>query len=317
MNEIKKAATRDAYGKTLVALGQEDPNIVVLDADLSCSTKTGNFCKAYPARFINAGVAEADMIGMSAGLATTGKTVFCSTFAIFGSGRVWEQIRDSVCYPRLNVKIVVTHAGITTGEDGVTHQAMEDIAIMRVIPNLTVLVPADAIETEKIIREISKLHGPFYVRLSRSETPLIFDRLPNEFQIGKMQQIKAGDDLTLIGCGMMASTALEAAALLEKTGIHARVMNCPSIKPFDTLGVIKCAKETGAIVTCEEHSSIGGLGSAVAEVLAENQPTPMIRVGGKDLFAESGNQKELIEKYGLDAAAIVHAAKIVLGRKQK
>lgn len=312
---LGSAATRDAYGKTLVELGKVNKDIVVLDADLSGSTKTGLFGKAYPDRFFNMGVAEQDMISTAAGLASCGKIVFASTFAVFGSGRAWDQIRVSVAYTRSNVKIVVTHGGITTGEDGATHQANEDIAIMRVIPNMTVIVPADAVETELVINNLVKEYGPAYVRLSRASTPIIYKDNNYDFKIGKAVQMRQGKDLTIIACGIMVNMALDAAEELEKKGISARVINMHTIKPLDRHAVVNCAKETGAIVTAEEHSIIGGLGGAVAEVVSETCPVPIIRVGIKDMFGESGSPKDLLEKYGLTPAELVKASQNVVNRK--
>lgn len=315
--EKKLASTRDAYGKTLVELGKEDPDIVVLDADLAVSTRTSKFGAAFPERFFNLGVAEQDMIGVAAGLAASGKNVFASTFAVFGSGRAWDQVRISVAYPRLNVKIVVTHGGITTGEDGVTHQATEDLAIMRALPNMTVIIPADAIETVKVIKTLAKTHGPAYVRLCRLNTQLIYESEDYKFAIGKGIVLRDGRDLSIICCGIMVSAALDAADLLKGEGIEARVINMHTIKPLDIELTLNAAKETGAIVTVEEHSIVGGLGAAVAEILVENIPVPMTRVGIKDMFAESGKPKELLEKYGLTAKDIAAAAKSVLNRKRK
>jgi transketolase len=316
MTEQKKIATREAYGKTLVELGKENPHIVVLDADLSASTKTAGFAKAFPERFFDMGVAEQDMIGTAAGLAASGKVAFASTFAVFGSGRAWDQVRVSVAYTRLNVKIVVTHGGITTGEDGASHQANEDIAIMRAIPNLTVIVPADGVETEKVIREAAKFYGPMYIRLSRPKTPVIYDEKTCDFKIGKGITIKDGKDVTIIACGIMVAKALEAAKALAKEKINCRVVDLHTIKPIDKELIIKCAKETGAVVTAEEHSIIGGLGGAVAEVLVENKPVPMARVGIKDMFGESGHPDELLVKYGLTAEEIKTAVKSVIKRKK-
>lgn len=315
MTERKMAATRDAYGQTLAEIGKTNPNIVVLDADLSASTKTATFAKAFPERFFNLGVAEQDMIGTAAGLAAAGKTVFASTFAVFGSGRAWDQVRMSVAYTRLNVKIVVTHAGITTGEDGASHQANEDIAIMRALPNMTVIVPADAIETEKVIQAAAKFYGPMYIRLSRPKTPIICDQAGYTFEIGKGIIMRPGTDLTIVACGTMVAVALDAASILQDKGISARVVNLHTIKPLDASLLIKCAQETGAIVTVEEHSIIGGLGGAVAEVLAENAPVPLARIGLKDVFGESGKPEELLVKYGLTPENIVIAATAILGRK--
>jgi transketolase len=314
MNKLE--ATREAYGRTLVELGKANPNIVVLDADLSVSTKTSLFGKEFPERFFDMGVAEQDMIAVAAGLSTTGKIVFASTFAVFATGRAWEQVRVSVAYPRLNVKIVATHGGITTGEDGVTHQATEDLAIMRVLPNMTVVVPADSVETEKTIRAVAAMHGPAYVRLSRPKTPVINDK-GYDFKVGKGVTLAEGKDLTIISCGIMVSQALEAKDVLNSEGISARVINMHTLKPLDKELIVAAARETGAIVTAEEHTVIGGLGSAVAEVLVENSPTPMLRVGSRDMFAESGKPKELLEKYGMTTQEILKAARAVLSKKKK
>lgn len=304
-------ATREAYGKTLLELGEKYPNLVVLDADLSVSTKTCYFCAKFPDRFFNIGVAEQDMMGIAAGLATTGKIVFASTFAVFATGRAWDQIRVSIAYPRLNVKIVATHGGITTGEDGVTHQATEDLAIMRTMPNMTVIVPSDAIETAKVIREVAGFYGPAYVRLSRPKTPLVNDE-NYKFEIGKGIILREGRDITLIACGMMVHRALKAAEALKNEGIDARVVNMHTLKPLDKELIVESAKKTKAIVTCEEHTIIGGLGSAVAEVVSENYPVKVVRVGIRDMFAESGKPEELMVKYGLTSKDIVAAAKNVL-----
>jgi transketolase len=303
-------ATRDVYGKTLAELGKENKDIVVLDADLSASTKTILFAKAFPERFFDMGVAEQDMIGTAAGLASCGKIAFASTFAVFGSGRAWDQIRVSIAYTRSNVKIVVTHGGITTGEDGATHQANEDIAIMRVIPNMTVIVPADAIETDHVIRSLVKEHGPAYVRLSRLATPIIYKDPNYGFKIGKGVLLRDGSDATVIAAGTMVHNAIIAAEELAKEGISVRVVNMHTIKPIDKQMIIKCANETKAIVTAEEHSIIGGLGSAVSEIVCENCAVPMERVGVKDTFGE-----DLLEKYGLTAKDIMNAIKNVIKRK--
>ena len=309
-------ATREAYGKTLVELGRENPNIVVLDADLSVSTKTAAFRKEFPDRFFDMGVAEQDMISTAAGLAACGKIVFASTFAVFGSGRAWDQVRMSVAYTRLNVKIAVTHAGITTGEDGASHQANEDIAIMRALPNMTVIVPADAVETVKVIREASRFYGPTYIRLSRPKTPIIYDKKDYDFKIGKGVVLRPGKKATIFACGLMVAKSLEAAEELKKKNIDCRVVNLHTIKPIDKRLIVKCAEETGAVVTAEEHSIIGGLGGAVAEVLVENTCVPMVRVGVKDMFGESGKPEELLVKYGLTAQNIMNAVKTVLKRKK-
>lgn len=315
MTERKTAATRDAYGKALAELGNEYKNIVVLDADLSASTKTSTFAKAFPDRFFDLGVAEQDMIGTAAGLAAAGKIVFASTFAVFGSGRAWDQVRMSVAYTRLNVKIVVTHAGISTGEDGASHQANEDIAIMRALPNMTVVVPADAVETEKVIRAAVDFYGPMYIRLSRPKTPIIHDNSEYEFKLGKGIVMREGKDVSIFACGLMVSESLDAAEMLKKEGISARVVNLHTIKPLDKELIVRCARETGAVVTAEEHSIIGGLGGAVAEIIVENHPVPMVRVGLKDIFGESGKPEELLIKYGLTAGDVASAARAVVRRK--
>ncbi|MBU0629878.1 MAG: transketolase family protein [Candidatus Margulisbacteria bacterium] len=315
MSEVKLAATRDAYGKALAQLGKENPNIVVLDADLSASTKTAEFGKLFPDRFFNMGVAEQDMIGTAAGLAACGKIAFASTFAVFGSGRAWDQVRVSVAYTRANVKIVVTHAGIVTGEDGASHQANEDIAIMRVIPNMTVVVPSDSVETEKVIRAAAEFHGPMYIRLSRPKTKII-NAENYKFQLGRGVVLRPGRDLTIFSCGIMVATALDAAAELAKKGIEAEVVNLHTIKPLDKKLIVDSVKRTGAALTVEEHSILGGLGGAVAEVLVENCVVPMVRVGLKDVFGESGKPDELLVKYGLTAEEIIKAARAVLKRKK-
>jgi len=312
---VTLAAMRDAYGKTLVELGKINKDIVVMDADLSVSTKTCMFAKEFPDRFFDMGVAEQDMISTAAGLAACGKIVFASTFAVFGSGRAWDQVRVSMAYTRLNVKLVVTHGGISTGEDGATHQANEDIAIMRVIPNMTVIVPADAVETAHVIRNLVKEYGPSYVRLSRLSTPIVHENSNYDFRIGKGVIMKPGNDITIIAAGIMVHQSILASEQLSKEGISARVVNMHTIKPLDRELIIRCAQETKAIVAAEEHSIIGGLGSAVAEVLSENMPVPMARVGVKDMFGESGKPDDLLEKYGLTSKDIVSAVKNVIKRK--
>jgi transketolase len=316
MNEKKLIATRDAYGRTLVELGKENPHIVVLDADLAVSTKTAQFAKAFPDRFFDMGVAEQDMISTAAGLAACGKVVFASTFAVFGSGRAWDQVRMSVAYTRMNVKIVVTHGGITTGEDGASHQANEDIAIMRALPNMTVIVPADAVETAKVIREAARSYGPAYIRLSRPKTPVIYQNENYDFKIGRGVVMRPGKDVTLFACGLMVGKALEAAEKLKSEKIDCRVVNLHTIKPIDKELIVKCAGETGAVVTAEEHSIVGGLGGAVAEVVVENTLVPMVRVGIKDMFGESGKPEELLVKYGLTVESIMDAVRTVLKRKK-
>ena len=307
-------ATREAYGEALRELGGQNENIVVLDADLSGSTKTAMFKKEYPTRFFNAGIAEQSMIGTAAGLAAAGKTAFASTFAVFATGRAFEQIRNSVCYPKLNVKVAATHAGLTVGEDGATHQAIEDVAIMRALPNMTVLVPADAAEAKAVVRWAAEYNGPVYIRLGRSGVPDVFDET-YEFKFGKAVTLKEGTDVTLIGMGIMTSAALEAAEMLAEEGISATVLNMPTIKPIDEEAIAAAAKATGAIVTCEEHNIIGGLGSAVAVVLAEKAPARLVRVGVKDTFGESGKPADLLKKYGLTASDIAAAAKQAIANK--
>lgn len=307
-------ATRDAYGETLAALGEENENIVVLDADLSGSTKTSLFAKKFPERFFNMGIAEANMIGTAAGLAAAGKIPFASTFAIFAVGRAWEQVRQSVAYPKANVKIVATHSGVTVGEDGGSHQSVEDIAIMRAVPNMTVIVPADGIETALAVRAAAEFNGPVYVRLGRGKVPTIFTD-SYRFAIGKGVQLRAGADLTFIGTGLMTAQALLAADILQKEGISARVLHIATVKPLDEELIIAAARETGAVVTAEEHSIIGGLGGAVAELLSERCPVLMKRVGIKDRFGLSGKGDELLKYFGLMPENLVDAAKELLARK--
>ena len=307
----KMIATRDAYGEALKELGGMNKDVVVLDADLSGSTKTAVFQKEYPNRFFNVGIAEQNLIGTAAGLATAGKIPFASTFAMFATGRSFEIIRNSVCYPKLNVKIAATHAGLTVGEDGATHQALEDISIMRSLPNMIVLNPADAVETRQCILKAAEYNGPVYIRLGRSGVPVIFDE-SYEFKIGKAKELKEGTDVTIIATGIMVAKALEASEALSKENISARVINMSTIKPIDQDIIIKAAKETKGIVTAEEHSIIGGLGSAVAEVVVENYPTKVLRIGTMDTFGESGSGNDLLEKYGLTVENIIKKAKEIL-----
>lgn len=308
---MSKIATRDAYGKTLLKLGGINDNVVVLDADLSKSTKTNDFSKAFPNRFFNMGIAEQNLIGAACGFATAGKIPFASTFAMFATGRAFEVIRNSVCYPKLNVKICATHAGITVGEDGASHESIEDISIMRSIPNMTVVVPADGIETEKVILEAAKYNGPMYIRLGRSAVPTLFDD-NYKFEIGKGHILREGNDATIIACGMMVNEAIIAHEELKSEGINVRVINMSTIKPIDKDLIIKAAKETKAIVTAEEHSIIGGLGSAVSEVVSEECPVIVKKVGVKDVFGESGTPAELLEKHGLTAKHIVQSVREAL-----
>ena len=310
----KVLATREAYGEALKALGGENSNIVVLDADLSKSTKTNDFAKAYPDRFVNCGIAEQNMMGVAAGLAAAGKVPFVSTFAMFAAGRAFEQVRNSICYPGLNVKVAATHAGITVGEDGASHQSVEDMALMRVLPGMTVIVPADAAETRQAVKAAAELEGPVYLRLGRMAASDVFDE-NYRFELGKAAQLAEGRDVTLIACGMMTSAAVEAAQLLAAKGINARVLNMATIKPLDQAAIVAAARETGAIVTCEEHSIIGGLGGAVAEVLGECCPAVLERVGIRDQFGESGTPPELLKKFGLTAEDIAAAAERAIARK--
>ncbi len=306
-----KIATRETYGETLVELGKNDENIVVLDADLSKSTKTHSFSKEFPNRFFNMGIAEQNLMGTAAGLAASGKIPFASTFAVFASGRAFEIIRNSICYPKLNVKVCATHAGITVGEDGASHQAIEDIAIMRSLPNMVVLNPADAVSTKALLKEIVEYEGPVYVRLGRAKVPVIYDD-DVKITIGKGMEVKGGNDITIIATGIMVNEALKARKELLKEGITARVIDIHTIKPIDKEIIIKAGRETKGIVTVEEHSILGGLGSAVAEVLAENHPTLLKRVGINDTFGESGKPDELMKKYGLTAENIIAKAKEIL-----
>src|SRR3712207_985398 len=304
-----KMATREAYGKALAKLGMENPNVVVFDADLSKSTKTADFKNVCPERHFNMGIAEANMMNVAAGFATCGKIPFASTFAVFASGRAFEQIRNTICYPKLNVKICATHAGITVGEDGASHQSVEDISLMRSIPNMTVINPSDAVETEAAIRAIAEFNGPCYVRLGRAAVETINDNPEYKFEIGKGITLREGKDATIIATGIMVEAALEAYNMLAEEGIKAKVINIHTIKPIDTELITKAAQETGVIVTAEEHSVIGGLGSAVCEVVSETHPVPVMRVGIKDVFGESGKPNELLKAYGLTAEDIVKAVK--------
>ena len=306
---MKKIATREAYGKALARIGQENDKIVVLDADLSKSTKTADFKAVCPERFINMGIAEGNMMTVAAGMAACGKIPFASTFAVFATGRAFEQIRNSICYPKLNVKVCATHAGITVGEDGASHQSVEDISLMRSIPNMVVISPSDAIETEAAIEAIVKYNGPCYVRLGRSAVTVINDNEDYKFEIGKGVTLREGKEATIIATGVMVDAALEAFNALAEEGIKVRVINMHTIKPIDEAAIISAARETGVIITAEEHSIIGGLGSAVAEVVTGNCPVPVLRVGIKDVFGESGKPAELLKAYGLTAEDIVKAVK--------
>ena len=311
---MEKQATREAYGQALEALGAARQDVVVLDADLSKSTKTNMFQNKFPERFFNMGIAEQNLMGVAAGFAAAGKVPFASTFAVFATGRAYDQIRNSICYPRLNVKIAATHAGITVGEDGGSHQALEDINLMRGLPNMTVLVPADGPEAYNAVMAAAEVEGPVYIRLGRSAVPTITD--PDEaFVIGKGKCLREGADVTLIACGMMVAVALDAAELLAAEGVSAAVIDMSTIKPIDRALIGEWAGKTGAVVTAEEHNVIGGLGSAVAEVLALDKPVPMEMVGIEDVFGESGTAAALVEKYGLTKEHIVDAAKRAIARK--
>lgn len=309
MSEGKKIATRESYGNALAELGKEHEDVVVLDADLAAATKTGVFKKAFPERHIDCGIAEGNMMTVAAGLAAAGKTPFASTFAMFAAGRAFEQVRNSIGYPHLNVKIGATHAGISVGEDGASHQCNEDIALMRTIPGMTVINPADDVEAKAAVKAAIEHEGPVYLRFGRLAVPVINDPASYQFEIGKGITMKEGKDVTIIATGLEVSESLEATKMLEADGISAEVINIHTIKPLDEALVVASAKKTGKVVTVEEHSVIGGLGGAVAEVLAEQAPTKMLRIGVNDTFGESGPAKALIEKYGLDAKSIYEKVK--------
>lgn len=308
---MKKIATREAYGEALAELGKKNPDIVVLDADLAKSTKTIDFGKQYPHRFFDMGVAEQNMLGTAAGLAAAGKIPFCSTFAVFATGRAFDQLRNSIAYPRLNVKICASHAGITVGEDGASHQSVEDIALMRSVPNLTVFIPADAVETKKAVMSAAEIKGPVYIRLGRMAVPVLHEE-NFVFEPGKALLMKEGTDATIIATGIMVAEAIAAARQLAEEGLDVRVLNVHTLKPLDVEAVINAARDTKAIVTAEEHSIIGGLGSAVAETVCEHYPVPVYRVGIPDTFGESGTPAELIERYGLTARHLVEAVRIAV-----
>ena len=309
MADVKKIATRESYGNALVELGAEYPNLVVLDADLAAATKTGTFKKAFPERFIDCGIAECNMTGIAAGLATCGKIPFISSFAMFAAGRNFEQVRNSIGYPHLNVKIGATHAGITVGEDGATHQCNEDVALMRTIPGMTVIVPSDDVEAKAAVRAAIEFNGPVYLRFGRAAVPVINDTPDYKFEIGKGVLLKEGKDVTIIASGITVASALEAAEMLAADGISAEVINIHTIKPLDEELVLASAKKTGKVVTAEEHSVIGGLGSAVCDCLSEKHPTPVLKIGMQDQFGESGPAAALVEKYGLDGKGIYEKVK--------
>lgn len=315
MADVIKKATREGYGAALVKLGEKYDNLIVMDADLAAATKTGMFKKAFPDKFYDAGIAESNMIGIAAGLAATGHIVFASSFAMFAAGRAFEQVRNSIGYTHLNVKIGATHAGISVGEDGASHQCCEDIALMRTIPGMVILNPADDVEAEKAVFAAAEYEGPVYLRFGRLAVPRIFDE-DYDFQIGKGVELTEGNDVAIIATGLMVNEALMAAEELKKEGINARVINMATIKPLDKDIVIKAAKETGAIVTAEEHNVIGGLSGAVSEVICENYPVPVVKLGVEDTFGRSGPAVELLHLYGLDAEHIVAKAKQAIAMKK-
>ena len=314
MADVIKTATRDAYGKALVELGEKNPNVLVLDADLAAATKTGAFKKAFPERFFDTGIAEGNMMGVAAGLATTGYTVFASSFAMFSAGRAFEQVRNTIAYPHLNVKIGATHAGISVGEDGASHQCCEDIALMRSIPGMVILNPADDIEARAAVLAAVEHDGPVYMRFGRLAVPRIFDE-DYKFEIGKAVTLKEGTDVTIIATGLMVNEAIEAAKVLEAEGISVELINMHTIKPLDKEAVIKAAKKTGCIVTAEEHNVIGGLGDAVCDVVCEECPVPVVKLGVEDTFGKSGPAVELLHIFGLDADNIVKKAKLAISKK--
>ena len=309
MSDVKKIATRDSYGNALAELGAEFPNLYVLDADLAAATKTSTFKKAFPERHIDCGIAEANMTGIAAGLATCGIVPFISSFAMFAAGRNFEQVRNSIGYPHLNVKIGATHAGISVGEDGASHQCNEDMALMRSIPGMVVICPSDDVEAKAAVRAAYEFNGPVYLRFGRFGVPVINDNADYKFEIGKGITLKDGSDITIVATGLCVSQALEAAETLAAEGVSVRVINIHTVKPLDEELIIKAAKETKMLFTVEEHSIIGGLGSAVCECLAENHPAKVVRIGMRDRFGESGPAAELIHKYGLDAEGIVKTVK--------
>lgn len=311
----KKSSTRETYGRVLVELGKTCQDLVVLDADLSASTKTSEFAKCYPERFFDMGIAEQNMMGTAAGFALAGKIPCASTFAVFATGRAYDQVRNAIAYPGLNVKIVATHAGVTVGEDGASHQTVEDISLMRTLPNMTVIVPADALETAQAVAAAIELQGPVYIRLGRPAFPDILTE-DYQFQIGKAVFLRDGSDAVIFAAGIMVSKALEAASVLAKDGVEVAVVNLSTIKPLDQETIIQMARKTGAVVTAEEHSIYGGLGSAVAEVLGENYPVPMERVGIRDRFGESGSPEQLLEACGLTVENLVGAVHRVVKRSQ-
>ncbi len=315
MAEIKSAATRAGFGKALVELGAERNDFIVMDADLAAATQTGMFKKAYPERFYDCGIAEQNMMGIAAGIAATGKKVVVSSFAMFAAGRAFEQIRNSIGYPHLNVIIGATHAGISVGEDGATHQCCEDIALMRTIPGMTIINPADETEAVKAVKAAFELDGPVYMRFGRLAVPVIFDD-DYKFEVGKGVELRSGSDVTVIATGLMVNEALKAHDILKAEGISARIINMATVKPLDNEIVLKAAKETGAIVTAEEHSVIGGLGSAVSELLSEELPTPVLKLGVYDVFGHSGPAAKLLDEFGLRAENIAEKARKAIALKK-
>ena len=314
MSEVKKIATREAYGKALAEFGESYPAMVVLDADLAAATKTGVFKKKFPDRHIDCGIAESNMMGIAAGLSLTGKIPVASTFAMFASGRAFEQVRNSIGYPHLNVKIGATHAGITVGEDGASHQCNEDIALMRTIPGMTILNPADAVEARACVKAALDYEGPVYLRFGRAAVPVINDRPDYHFEMGKGVLLKEGNDVTIVATGIMVAAALEAAEKMETEGVSAEVINIHTIKPLDKDLIIKSARKTGKVVTAEEHTIIGGLGGAVCEALCEDYPVPVCRIGINDVFGESGSAGALLVKYGLDGDGVYRRVKEFLAK---
>ena len=309
MADVKKIATRESYGNALKDLAEEFPNLVVLDADLAGATKTGIFKKAYPDRHIDCGIAESNMMGIAAGLSLSGKIPFASSFAMFAAGRAFEQVRNSIGYPHLNVKIGATHAGLTVGEDGASHQCNEDIALMRTIPGMVVMCPSDDIEAKAAVRAALEHVGPVYIRFGRAAVPVINDRPDYKFEIGKGQIVREGKDVTIVATGIMVDSALQAAEKLAADGIDAEVINICTIKPLDKDIIVNSAKKTGKVVTCEEHSVIGGLGSAVCDALAEEYPVKVKKIGMQDVFGESGSASDLLKKYGLDGEGVYKQVK--------
>ena len=309
MSEVKKIATRESYGNALIEIGKENPNLVVLDADLAEATKTGMFKKVFPERHIDCGIAECNMAGVAAGLSLTGKIPFMSSFAMFAAGRAFEQVRNSIGYPHLNVKIGATHAGITVGEDGASHQCNEDIALMRTIPGMVVMCPADDVEAKAAVRAAVEYEGPVYIRFGRAAVPVINDKPDYKFEIGKGTVVKEGTDVTIVATGICVDSALGAAEKLAAEGIDAEVVSICTIKPLDEDIIVKSAKKTGKVVTAEEHSVIGGLGSAVCDALCKSCPTPVYKIGMQDMFGESGSAADLVKKYKLDAQGVYEQVK--------